>query len=151
MACVYDKVNASLYINGELKASQPFTEDLGQGQSGVTVGGFWDHTGLQKHFAGSLDEVRIHNYACTAAQIAAEAGFSRRYHPADSNQDGCLVINEVTAYGAAWKLGNTWPTPPNPIDINYVTRAGYLWKNGEGYRDDGSAEPNCWVPDTGRR
>jgi choice-of-anchor C domain-containing protein len=71
-----------------------------------------------------------------------------RCHPADTNCDWRITINEVTAYGAAWKLGNGWPTDPNPIDINYVTRAGYLWKQGECYRHDGSAEPSCWVPTT---
>jgi hypothetical protein len=37
-------------------------------------------------------------------------------------------------------------TPPNPIDINYVTRACFLWRNGETYRYDGSlSPPSCWT------
>jgi len=66
--------------------------------------------------------------------------------PADTNADFRLVINEVTAYGAAWKRGDIWPDPPNPIPIDYVTRAGYLWKNGECYGYDSSQSPPlCWV------
>jgi hypothetical protein len=67
-------------------------------------------------------------------------------HPADSNADGQLVVNEVTAYGSAWKNGKDWPWPPNPIPIGYVTRAGALWRWGECYRYDGSQlPPLCWV------
>ncbi|XOV69976.1 MAG: immunoglobulin domain-containing protein [Verrucomicrobiota bacterium] len=67
------------------------------------------------------------------------------YHPADSNQDGRIVIGEVTAYGAAWKRGDTWPTEPNPIPIGYLTRAGALWKGGEAYEKDANvAQPPMW-------
>ena len=67
------------------------------------------------------------------------------YHPADSNQDGRIVIGEVTAYGAAWKRGDTWPTEPNPIPISYLTRAGALWKGGEAYEKDANvAQPPLW-------
>jgi len=60
---------------------------------------------------------------------------SVQYHPADTDQNWILGINEVTAYGAAWKQGQHQ-------NINYVTRAGYLWKNGEKYRDTGSGALN---------
>lgn len=67
------------------------------------------------------------------------------YHPADANQDGRIVIGEVTAYGAAWKRGDTWPTEPNPIPIGYLTRAGALWKGGEAYEKDANvAQPPLW-------
>jgi hypothetical protein len=67
------------------------------------------------------------------------------YHPADSNQDGRIVIGEVTAYGAAWKRGDTWPTEPNPIPIGYLTRAGALWKGGEAYEKDANVvQPPLW-------
>jgi hypothetical protein len=66
-------------------------------------------------------------------------------HPADADANMRMVINEVTAYGSAWKLGTAWSTPPTTIDVNYVTRAGYLWKNGEVYTCDSSqAAPLCW-------
>ena len=67
-------------------------------------------------------------------------------HPADSNRDFKLVISEVTAYGSAWKRGTTWATPPNPIPIGYVTRAGQLWRLGETYRRDVGDCPLCWLP-----
>jgi hypothetical protein len=67
-------------------------------------------------------------------------------HPADTNTDWRMTINEVTAYGAAWKLGNPWPTPPSPIDIDFVTNAGSLWILSEMYHYDGSKNPPlCWA------
>ncbi len=67
-------------------------------------------------------------------------------HPADANHDWRMTINEVTAYGLAWKRGDTWPTAPNPIPINYVTNAGSLWKTGEFYHYDSTkTAPLCWV------
>ncbi len=66
--------------------------------------------------------------------------------PADTDANSRIVISEVTAYGAAWKRGDTWVNPPNPIPISYVTRVGYLWKNGECYGFDQSQDPPlCWV------
>jgi len=69
-------------------------------------------------------------------------------HPGDTNVDWRVVINEVTAYGAAWKCGESWPTPPNPIPIEYVTNCGYLWRVGEVYHYIGGGCPACWVSGT---
>ena len=66
-------------------------------------------------------------------------------HQADTSGDYRIVIDEVTAYGAAWKKGQPWSTPPNPIPIEYVTNAGYIWKTSEIYRYDPSQSPP-WVP-----
>ena len=74
--------------------------------------------------------------------------FGQQYHPADrSPEDHIMSINEVTAYGAAWKKGSSWPVGPNPIRMDYVTRAGALWKVGETYifSQTAGAPPSCWV------
>lgn len=70
-------------------------------------------------------------------------------HPADLNGDQQLSITEVTAYGAAWMRGAPWTLPPNPIPVDYVTRAGFLWRDGEAYRMDPSAgsAPLWWIPE----
>ena len=73
-------------------------------------------------------------------------------HPADLQPaDNRLSVGELTAYGAAWKRGSVWTTPPNPIPISYVTRAAYLWKNGEVYAYDPQQgePPLCWVSGSG--
>jgi hypothetical protein len=69
-------------------------------------------------------------------------------HPADNNPpDGRLSIAEIVAYGGAWKKELPWPLPPNPIQADYVTRAGALWKNGETYTIDPAVTtaPLWWV------
>jgi hypothetical protein len=50
----------------------------------------------------------------------------------------------MTAYGAAWKKGQGWTEGPAPIPIGYVTRAGYLWRSGEVYHYDPTADPAVW-------
>ena len=72
----------------------------------------------------------------------------QQHHPADVNKNFIIALEEVTAYAAAWKAGDSWRTGPNPIPLAYVTSAGRIWRNGEGYRFDASQgpAPACWVP-----
>lgn len=70
-------------------------------------------------------------------------------HPADFNPvQGRITITDLTAYGAAWKHGDAWSVGPNPIPVDYLTRAVNLWKGGEYYRFDSNvfAAPLWWVP-----
>jgi uncharacterized delta-60 repeat protein len=72
-------------------------------------------------------------------------------HPAEARgnrpADWRMTIDEVTAYSAAWRRGESWPMPPVPIPIGYVTRAGFLWRGGECYQVDSSVTdaPLWWV------
>jgi hypothetical protein len=69
-------------------------------------------------------------------------------HPADQPPaDNAISIAELTAYAAAWKQGETWPRGPVPVPIDYVTRAGSLWRAGERYVFDPAKGPPplCWV------
>lgn len=98
----------------------------------------------QRNFVGavSADGVNI--------PISGDAVISMaQFHPADNNPaDWAVSASEITAYGAAWKRGDNWPVGPNPIPIDYVSRAGALWKGGESYRVDptvSSSPPLWWV------
>jgi hypothetical protein len=88
----------------------------------------------------SVNGIPFHNLARLNNTI-------RVLHPADTTPpEWTLSINEVTAYGAAWRRGQTWSVPPNPIPIDYVTRAAMLWRRGECYQfDDLTNAPLCWV------
>lgn len=69
-------------------------------------------------------------------------------HPADTDSPMfSLSMAEVTGYGAAWRRGQSWPAPPVPIPMDYVTRAAALWRGGECYQLDPAAEapPRWWV------
>lgn len=69
-------------------------------------------------------------------------------HPADMNDDWQMIVDEVTAYGSAWKRHTAWPRLPEPNDpnmMNYVTRAGFLWRSGESYYLNPNFDPPmCW-------
>lgn len=69
-------------------------------------------------------------------------------HPADTQPvDGWMTIGEVTSYTLAWKQGQTWPLPPNPIPTAYVLTAIQLWQGGEFYGLDTNITnaPQWWV------
>jgi hypothetical protein len=84
---------------------------------------------------GSIDGV---NYRIGGDRLIDETPTE---HPADTNKDFSIVVDEVTSYAAAWKGGDT------NIPISYVTRAGFIWKNGEAYKFDSSIQPPlCWIP-----
>jgi hypothetical protein len=80
-------------------------------------------------------------------------------HPADINPaDGRITIQEASSYYTAWRNGvDKWnqtladgtevPRGPAPIPVTYVTRATFLWEQGEYYKLDPAAgvEPLWWV------
>ena len=120
------------------------TSGLNGIDSGAVTVGYDVNTGANSRQAA----VRVTAAGATGSPsdvTVTQAGYVSQGHPADTNNDWRLTINEVTSYGAAWKQGQTWQNPPNPIPIDYMTRAGYLWKNGEVYHDNGATKPEGWV------
>ncbi|MBL8203526.1 MAG: hypothetical protein JNM09_04795 [Blastocatellia bacterium] len=85
----------------------------------------------QRTFGGTASLNGTSNTICGNTTIEA----ANLFHPADLNTNLRIEINELTAYGAAWKAGTA------PIDINYLTNAGLIWKLGEIYHYDGSKSP----------
>jgi hypothetical protein len=67
-------------------------------------------------------------------------------HPADLNGDWVISQTEFDDYNAAWQANTEWVNEPNPIPMNYVTRAGYLLQKGGGYENIGVGKPGTWVP-----
>lgn len=71
-------------------------------------------------------------------------------HPADlTPRDGRITIAELSAYYNAWRTQSTWTLAPTTIPIEYVTRATFLWEQGEWYKQDinpttGSATAPLW-------
>jgi len=60
------------------------------------------------------------------------------FHPADTNQDWKINGQEFDAYNKAWKNKDSWPVGSNPIPMDYVTRAGFLFSVAEDYYFDES-------------
>lgn len=76
-------------------------------------------------------------------------------HPADINPaDDVLTGEEVAAYADAWRAGTNPPVGPAPAPIDFLTRAGYLWQAGGGYKTGATPGtfPLAWIttnPDPG--
>ena len=68
------------------------------------------------------------------------------FHPADVNNAGVITTTEYLNYGNAWLNSQSWPTGPNPILDDYVTRAGFLLNQGGAYHNTGAGVPLNWVP-----
>jgi hypothetical protein len=63
-------------------------------------------------------------------------------HPADKNpRDERITLQELTAYGKAWKSHQPWPGE-STIQIDNVTRAAFIWKSGEFYKFDPTVGPS---------
>ena len=73
-----------------------------------------------------------------AATKSREAG---QFHPADTNNDGQLSLQEAVAYATAFKRQTAWPTPPTPVPLNYAVNACSLFVRGTTYHYDATATP----------
>ena len=74
-------------------------------------------------------------------------GYTADYHPADTNKDWQISLEEFNAYNTAWRQGNEWPDSVNPIPNTYVARGGYLYKKGNCYNKNNGNAPMSWDSD----
>jgi len=88
LATTYDGTTLRLFVNGAQVASRPQT-GLIQGTSlPLTIGG--DTVQGQQFFAGRIDEVRVHDRALSAAEIAQDMATSVDPALRDTGGDGVL-------------------------------------------------------------
>ena len=64
------------------------------------------------------------------------------YHPADTNQDYRIGIDEITAFGRAVQNDESWPHLP--FDFETLVKGVQLWKNGEVYTKESNDLPSGW-------
>jgi len=77
----------------------------------------------------------------TTLIITAQLSIAQNnYHPADINQDWEISGQEFDVYNKAWKNKESWPLEPNPIPMDYVTRAGFIMTAGQRYKYDDTKE-----------
>jgi formylglycine-generating enzyme required for sulfatase activity len=74
-------------------------------------------------------------------------GNTADYHPADTNKDWQISLEEFNAYNTAWRQGKEWPDSVNPIPNTYVARGGYLYKKGKCYHEKNGNAPMNWDSD----
>lgn len=118
VAVTSDKTNVKTYINGDLVD----TTAIGAGVSGATDRyplqiGMADNT-----FVGAIDELKIYNYARTAAQIKAdyeqEAKPALIIHYEDENGEQLIppTMHTTNPWGATFQLNQTYTV--NPAKLN---------------------------------
>lgn len=69
-------------------------------------------------------------------------------HPADAAPaDDVVSADEFANYAALWRKGGRTDADIGEVPIGYMTRAGFLWKAGGGYRFNASLLrlPQAWV------
>src|ERR1041384_2997621 len=78
-----------------------------------------------------------------------EATLYASSHPADTNQDFFIKIDEVTKFSLCVKTGGTSPAgcpPLSDLTSANLTNAKTLWRSGEVYHYDSTkTPPDCWV------
>ncbi|MBU1179333.1 LamG domain-containing protein, partial [Patescibacteria group bacterium] len=89
-ACVYDGINVYVYVDGVLKGQQ--AESLSNATGNFIIGAYAD--GVSGKFRGSIDDVRIYNYALSAQEIANLYSASKEVHmQAPSKKDMSLNLD----------------------------------------------------------
>lgn len=136
----------------------------------ISHGGTFDAANHKVKFGPFFDhEIRMLTYSVTAPANSESQGLFQGvfaddalevpvsgdhqitralYHPADNDPaDGRITLQEMTRYAGAWRMGQNWPLPPNPIPINYVTRSASIWKSGETYFANSTIAnlPDAWT------
>jgi len=150
------EINTPIDVEPDPDEETPFTRSIDEGVT-VALTAPASHDGLdfvrwrldgasQPGLQRTLTVLMDDDHSAVAVYIDPNGVF----HPADrAVTDWEIGLSEVTAYGAAWRGGDTWATEPNPIPMNYVTRCGYLWRQGEVYYyDDANTPPLCWKSGT---
>lgn len=68
-------------------------------------------------------------------------------HPADLAGEFLMSESDVADYAEHWREGLPWPLAPSPIQVDFLTRAGFLWLSAEPYEQIPDLEPPlCWIP-----
>jgi len=103
-AVSFDGTNAALYINGEaIGGSQPFV--FGPKTDARIVFGACEQNGGNP-FNGDLDEIRIYDYALSAAEV-----FYLAEPAVDLNNDNKVNLDDFAILADAWLDKLLWPQP----------------------------------------
>src|SRR3989344_810106 len=85
LAGTYDGANLKIYVNGVQEGTSAVTGSITTGTSPLWIG---NYSGSGQTFAGSVDDVRIYNYARTAKQIVSDMNAG---HPSVGSPVGSAV------------------------------------------------------------
>ncbi len=95
----YDQTNLKLYVNGILVNTLPLSASINHNTSPLTIGS--NNAGIY-YFSGSIDEVRLYNYALSASDVQSDFQLSPDFSPhlsANVPQGATQVITTISWQG----------------------------------------------------
>jgi hypothetical protein len=123
IAVVYDQGVFKIFKDGVLVDQGNFAfTSIFDSPTSVRIGqGYVGDPG----FEGNLDDIRIYDKALTEQDIQ-EIYQKQPIHRADSNQDGCIDLDELLAFIKRWKISS------KDVPMLEVMEAIGLWNRGAG-------------------
>lgn len=113
----YDGQNLKIYINGVLENSTPETNAIVYTSTNLFIGRY--NGAGSYYYNGSIDDVRIYNYARTQKQILEDMNAG---HPS--------VGSPVGSYAGYWKFDEGYGNPKDQsVNGNNGTNNGATWTN----------------------
>jgi hypothetical protein len=121
LTITYDGSNVKTFINGdEVSSILQSTGTILADDDSLYIGKLLGYVS----FDGTIDDVRIYNYALSATEISDlyNLGAGSICGPSDSDSDGIVTISELIDYIGEWKIGN--------VSIEDLIDAIGKWKSG---------------------
>ena len=126
VSAVWNPESVTFYINGEKKAEYPSQyKNHNWWYTFLNIGWWETWNNLDRYFTGAIDELKIYNYARTAAQIKAdyeqEAKPALIIHYEDENGEQLIppTMHTTNPWGATFQLNQTYTV--NPAKLNEPT------------------------------
>ena len=125
VVCTYDKVNEKIYVDGRQENTVALNTNISTGTNNVDIG---RRVGLSQYLTGSIDQVRIYNYARSADQIAYD--YNRGAPVARWKMDECqgTTINDASGNGNTGTL--TVGASGTQTAAGTCNTSGTAWGNG---------------------
>lgn len=92
VACTYDGANKKVYVDGVLKSTMAYSEQVRTGMSGEIIGAYGATGSHSYYFNGNIDEVRVWNYAKPASEIFQN--YTRSLLGNEAGLVACWTFNE---------------------------------------------------------
>ena len=123
VSAVWNPESVSFYINGEKKAEYPSQyKNHNWWYTFLNIGWWETWNNLNRYFTGAMDELKIYNYARTAAQIKAdyeqEAKPALIIHYEDENGEELIppTMHTTNPWGSTFQLNQIYTV--NPAKLN---------------------------------
>ncbi|MBU4480668.1 LamG domain-containing protein, partial [Patescibacteria group bacterium] len=111
VACVYDRSNIKIYVDGVLQATQSTSDvDIQNTYNNLKLGE--DDSGDYSDFQGYIDDFKVYNYARSASQVKSDYNAQADPTPKGSAVKSSVTVGQARDSGeglvAYWKMDETY-------------------------------------------